>query len=253
MLTSLFKTKPKSDRRVEWKNLKTKYAKTMDIKQIEVGLGKALDEHQKQVDRLEAATVVTEQSFAPVLASAATVKKLAIALWPKVKDKDDFSKFLLALKQDSDWWVKTSKQINQGAGQLTQKEEKLLEFVGIVLKLPRPMDLLDKALKNADKKTKDYHPPEAIAEWATHSKAVRAQLAKLALLNKNASGNVKLIAALLQDMQVPVRNALAAAKGLEAAAKTKLPPVVDWQAVGASAKKSSTDLHYAHWGMGKLL
>ena len=257
MLISPFKSRPKSDRRQEWKALKASHAKELAAQKlnVEIGLGKALDEMERQVAKAVAlpAEKLTPAALAPLVRSALEVKRHAATLGPKLKPFDKLNKFMLALKLDIAWWEKTAREINQGPGLLTPKEAKLVEFIGIVLKLPRPMDLLDKALKNADQKTGTYDPPDAVAAWAKSSKELRSQLAKLALLNKNAAGNIKLVAALMKQMQEPIRGAMTAAKSLEAIAKTNLPPVADWQAVSLAAPKCATDLNFALWGMGKLL
>ncbi len=257
MLTTLFKSRPKSDRRQEWKALKASHAKELTAHKlnVEIGLGKALDEMERQVAKvtLLPADKLTSAALAPLVRSALEVKRHTATLGPKLKPFDKLNKCMLALKLDVAWWEKTAKEINQGPGLLTPKEEKLVEFVGIVLKLPRPMDLLDKALKNADQKTGTYDPPEAVGAWAKSSKEVRAQLVKLSVLNKNAAGNIKPVAALLKGMPEPIRGAMTAAKSLEAIAKTSLPPVTDWPAVGVAAHKSAADLNFALWGMGKLL
>src|SRR5688572_10779484 len=115
MLTSPFKSRPKSDRRKEWKALKASHAKQLsDAKlNVEIGLGKALDEMERQVIKAEMlpASKLTPEALAPVVRSALEVKRHVATLGPQLKKLDKLNKFMLALRVDVAWWEKTARDI----------------------------------------------------------------------------------------------------------------------------------------------
>jgi hypothetical protein len=250
MPSTLFKSRPKSDRRLQWKELKAKNAKFLDAKKIkvEIGLGKALDDHQKQVDRIVLldAGALNDKAFAPVVASAAAVKKLAVALEPKVKDLSAFTTFLAQLKQDSAWWEKASQEFTSKAGYISQwNADELSDALGSLRSVQDHMNALDTLLKDAGKKTKTYEPPSTVVQWARVGKQIRPQLSKLTLLAKNPTGNFKLITSLLADMEATIGDVRTYALHMTSIAGDNLAPVANWTSVEKEAKVIVDQAHDA--------
>jgi hypothetical protein len=257
MPASLFKSRPKSDLRLQWKTLKAKHAKTVDPKKVEVGLGKALDTHQKQVDaivQLEA-KALTAEAFAPVLASAAAVKKLAVGLEPKVKGNTDYVKFLTVLKQDAGWWETAAKEIKSTPGYVDNWDaEELTTVLNGALKLETCLIQLDTMLKPASKQTKTYTPPAEVGKWLTVAQELKPVLAKLSVLKKNRTGNFKLIVTLLREHKGKFSDARTFAMHLASVQRdnANLQPVTNWDEVVSAAQDAMDAAFSTNQAIGRL-
>ncbi len=232
------KSAPKSDRRQQWKALKAKYATTISLKTVEVGLGKALDEHQKQVDAILKldVTALKAETFAPVVASAKAMQTLAAGLAPKVKANADYTAFLAELKKDALWWAKTAQDFKQTKGDVSSHNQ---DQVGNALRGAQDMKdhgaTLDALLKGADKKAKGYAPNEYVVKYILASAKLRPQLAKLTVLAKNPTGNFKLITELFSDADEAIKAVRLQALYVRGLNRTDLPAKVNFQQVVAAA------------------
>jgi len=255
--SSIFKSKPKTDRRLQWKALKAKHAKTLTAKKIkvEIGLGKALDKYQKQVNALVKldASQVNQAAFGPVVASAAEVTRLATNLQPVVKGLTEFTVFLTGLKQDCGWWAKAAQQIEQQPGYMDRFDtERLTEAINGVNQLKGPVKNLDALLVKALKKTKTYTPPFDVITWNKHSQALRPYLAKYELLSKKPTANAKLLIGVMRDMEPMLSDMRTKALHMTTIAKDNHPAVVDWKAVEAAAKVVLDKAFEARSAVGRL-
>ena len=254
MPASLFKSRPKSNLRLQWKALKAKYAKTIDPKKVEVGLGDALDKHQKQVDailKLEA-EALTEAAFAPVVASSAEIKRLALKVQPKINDNKDYTDFLLTLRQEATWWGKTAKDFKPTKKGYVDNwdEEALNKALFGMQKLEAAIMQLDDLLSQAGKKTKTYTPPIEVTRWLAAANAVRPVLAKAKLLGKNTTGNFKQLVVLLRDNRAVIYGPRTPGMRLAGIREQyqNLPTTTDWvtvEDVGRDAQDAATEIDHA--------
>jgi hypothetical protein len=256
---SFFKEKPKTDRRLEWKQLKAKHAAAITKAKVnvEVGLGKALDNYQKEVDaivKLDGAQI-TEASFAPVLASAAAVKKHIVTLVPKAKavekvsNTTNFSDYFDALKRDCDWWAKAAKEVKQAPGYVDKYDrQRVVDAVDKLTALKGPVVKLDALLVGAAKK----NAPSEVSAWQKASRALQPHLAKLELLNKNPTGNHKLLIGQLRDMEAAVGEVRTRALHMTSIVDKKYAAVADWKAVEDEAQKAVNLAHDARNNISSL-
>ena len=240
MAGSLFKSRPKSDRRLEWRNLKASFAKIPANKNVnvEIGLGKELDNFQKQIDK--ALLLPDEQStptaLAPLIQSAAKVKASVATLEPKVKGSVSMTKFLTDLKKDADWWITTANGAHKNADYRSAWDTDAVAFaLPALLKVKPEFDKMDVLLKNAQKKTPTYNPPIEVTRWPSFSKEVRAGLTKLTMLSKDKNANHTAIITLLKTMKEPLSSLNWLMRNYEGATFKNLPNVADWAKVQTTA------------------
>jgi hypothetical protein len=242
MLTSLLKSRPKSDRRREWKALKATYAKELAAAKlnVEIGLGKALDEMERQVIKAEMlpAHQLTSAALAPVVRSALVVKRHAATLGPQLKPFDKLNKFMLALKVDVAWWEKTARDIKARPPEAPDAEDseemEAVMLAGANAKLS--ISGLDDALAPAQKKTAQYTPPAEIEQWPAVNKAMEAAWGKVYMLQKNKAGNHALIVSTLKQLARVLVDAHGQAVKISRMDVNALPPVADW----ATARRRAT-------------
>jgi hypothetical protein len=241
----LFKSRPKSDRRLEWKSLKASHAKALTAAKIkvEIGLGKELDSFQKQIDKVLALdeSQLTKDSLAPVVAAGKNVKKHIATLKPKVKAYDNLTKFLTGLEKDVAWWEKaagnvTLPEVNRGGwepGAVREATEALLKAKPL-------MDKMDTLLSKALKPKGVYDPPREIDYWVRDSKLIKAGITKLSVASKKSEGRHELVRELLVGLKEPLGDMR---WYLSTMARYNLgdldPKVADWAAV----KKLASDLN----------
>ena len=243
MPASLFKSHPRSDRRVEWRNLKASQAKLLEAKKIkvEIGLGKELDNFQKQVDKVLAIeeSKLTKESLASVVAAGQKVKKHVATLEPKVKGYDKLTKFLDAVEKDVAWWEKAA-----GKVQLEQRHVGGWESTAVpeateyLLKAKPLIEKMDTLLSKAVKATPTYDPPREFEYWARDSKALRAGLTKLSVASKKGVKSHELVRELLMEMKEPVSDMRWNLSNIARLNIGELPALADWSEV----KKTASDL-----------
>jgi hypothetical protein len=232
---SLFKSRPKTDRRLQWKALKAKHAKTLETKKIkvEIGLGKALDGYHKAVEnvtKLDAAAL-TPEAFAPVVASGAEVKKAVATLQLRIKGIAELTEYLADLKKDVAWWEKAATDFKQQPDKFERASKDVKEAADRVLDAVVEIKKMDALLAGAVKKTSTYTPPADVVAWQKLSQGLQAPLEKLAVLNKSRDGNAKLLTTLLRQLQEPMEDIRTKALHMSGIAGDNLPPVADWKAV----------------------
>jgi hypothetical protein len=238
---SLFKSRPKSDRRLEWRTLKANFAKIPANKtvNVEIGLGKELDDFQKQIDKaiLLEDDQATPTALAALIQSAAKVKQSVATLEPKVKGNDSMTKFLAALKKDADWWTTTAKGAHADTGHYsTWDTDAVALAVPALLKLKPELDKMDVLLKNAQKKTPTYDPPVEVTRWPSYTKDIRPNLTKLTMLAKDKNANHAAIVKLLKTMKEPLSSLTWLMRGYDGAKFKNLPNVADWAKVQTTAE-----------------
>ena len=242
MLTSPFKSRPKSDRRKEWKALKASHAKQLsDAKlNVEIGLGKALDEMERQVIKAEMlpANKLTPEALVPVVRSALEVKRHVATLGPQLKKLDKLNKFMLALRVDVAWWEKTARDIKAKPIHVPEAEdsEQMEKIMFALASAKISISGLTDTLAPAQKKTAQYDPPDEVERWPAVNKAMESGWSKVDMLRKNKTGNHTLIVSTLKQLARILAEAYEPALKISRMDVKLLPPVTDW----ATAKMRAT-------------
>ena len=237
---SLFKSRPKSDRRLEWRTIKANFTKIPANKKvkIEIGLGKDLDDFQKQIDK---ALLLPDENanpttLAPLVTSATKVKASVATLKPLAKANQSMLTFLDGLKKDADWWITTANGAHAKADYISNWDSSAMKVVvPALLKLKTELDKMDLLLKNALKKTPTYDPPIEVTRWPDYTKKVRPDLTKLTMLAKNQDGNHAAIVKVLVAMKEPIGSLRWLMRAYDAATFKNLPAVADWAKVVTEA------------------
>jgi len=238
---SLFKSRPKSDRRLEWRNLKASFAKIPANKNVnvEIGLGKDLDNFQKQIDKalLLPDEQATPTALAPLIQSATKVKASVATLEPKVKSHQSMTKFMADLKKEADWWITTANGAHKDSGYHSAWDTDAVAFaLPALLKVKPEFDKMDVLLKNAQKKTPTYDPPVEVTRWPSFTKEVRAGLVKLTMLSKDKNANHTAIVNVLKTIKEPLSSLIWLMRNYERDTFKNLPNVADWAKVQTTAQ-----------------
>jgi hypothetical protein len=237
---SLFKSRPKSDRRLEWRTLKANFVKIPANKnvKIEIGLGKDLDNYQKEIDKALALAddKASPTTLAPLIASAAKVKASVATLKPLVKANQPMLTYLDGLKKDADWWITTANSAHPQVQHYGSWDSDTIKIaVPALLKLGAEFTKMDTLLKDALKKTAAYNPPTEVTRWPDYSKKVKPDLVKLTMLAKNQDANFTAMIKLLTGMKEPLSSLTWLMGGYNAGKFKGLPAVADWGKVVSTA------------------
>ena len=237
---SLFKSRPKSDRRLEWRTLKANFVKVPANKnvKIEVGLGKDLDAFQKEMDKalLLPDDKADAKTLAPLITSAAKVKASVATIQPLVKGSQPMLTFLQGVKKDADWWITTSNSAHPQAQHYGSWDGETIKIaVPALVTLGAELTKMDTLLKDALKKTATYDPPVEVTRWPEYTKKVRPDLTKLTMLAKNQDANFTAMIKLLTGMKEPLSSLNWLLRSFDAARFRGLPAVADWGKVVATA------------------
>ena len=240
MSGSLFKSRPKSDRRLEWRTVKANFMKIPANKnaKIEIGLGKDLDNFQKEIDKalLLPDDKTDATTLAPLVASATKVKASVATIQPLVKGNQPMLTFLQGLKTDADWWITTAKQAHATGDRISSWTSDALKLaVPALLKLKPELDKMDLLLKDAQQKTAAYEPPVEVTRWPSYSKKVRPNLTKLTVLAKTVKDNPTPMIKLLVSMKEDLSSLNWLMRNYDAAKFRGLPAVADWGKVVTAA------------------
>lgn len=237
---SLFAKRPKSDRRVEWKNLKASFFKVPANKnvKIEIGLGKDLDKFQQEIDKALALPddKADAKTLAPLIQSATKVKGSVATIKPLVKGNQTMLTFLSGLQKDADWWITTANSAHAQERHYGSWDDNTIKIaVPALLKLGAEFTKMDTLLKDALKKTAAYDPPVEVTRWPDYSKKVRPDLTKLTMLAKNQDANFTAMIKLLRGMKEPLSSLTWLLGQYDASRFRGLPAVADWGKVAATA------------------
>jgi hypothetical protein len=237
----LFKSRPKSDRRLEWRDVKAKFVKVPANKnvKIEIGLGKDLDAFQKEVDKALALPddKADAKTLAPLIASATKVKASVATIQPLVKGNQTMLTFLQGVKKDADWWITTANSAHTQERHYGSWDGDTVKIaVPALLKLGAELTKMDTLLKGALKKTATYNPPVEVTRWPDYSKKVRPDLTKLTMLAKNQDANFTAMIKLLTGMKEPLSSLTWLLGSYTAATFKGLGPAADWGQVITTAQ-----------------
>jgi len=231
---SLFKSRPKSDRRLEWKTLKANFVKVPANKnvKIEIGLGKDLDKFQAEIDKamlLPDDKADAKTTLAPLVTAANKVKTSIATIQPLVKGSQPMLTFLQGVKTDADWWITTANKAHATGDRLSSWDSDALKLVvPALLKLKPELDKMDLLLKGALTKTAAYDPPLAVTRWVSYSKKVRPNLVKVTMLSKTMKENPAPMVKLLVSMKDDLTSLDWLVRGYSASDFHGLPAVADW-------------------------
>ena len=237
---SLFKSRPKSDRRLEWRTLKANFVKVPANKnvKIEIGLGKDLDAFQKEVDKalLLPDDKADAKTLAPLITAATKVKASVATIQPLVKGNQPMLTFLQGVKKDADWWITTANSAHAKEQHYGSWDDNTVKIaVPALLKLGAEFTKMDALLKGAQKKTAAYNPPVEVTRWPEYTKKVRPDLTKLTMLAKNQDANFTAMVKLLTGMKEPLSSLNWLLTNYEARTFNGLPAVADWGKVISTA------------------
>ena len=233
---SPFKSRPKSDRRKEWKALKTKNEKALTKQKIkvEIGLGKELDNLQKQIDTVLALDdkSLTKKALDPVVTAATKVQASINKLRPKVTAFNDLTTFLVAVEKDIKWW-------NKAAGVIAVKQpprshwdaREVPEAIGNLTKAQPLIAKLDTLLATALTQQGAYDTPDQFKDWAKASKAIQPLLGKARVVAADPEHNLELARKLLKTNAQLIRNMENALFQMKRINLRALPEWADWNEV----------------------